>query len=154
MGFDLFHGNVPGRGIQTHGGGSYDQSSMQDIMDGDAMQGGLTSLTGVAASPDALNPHVAGNYLIDSVAADPITLGLPTAEVDDGMSISIYSDSAFAHTVTLPSAGFKTGTATPKTIATFAAFAGAGMTLRAIDGAWHVVSVASGTSGTNSVTFT
>jgi hypothetical protein len=151
---DLFHGNTPSRGIQNHGGGSYDQSSMQDIMDGDSMQGGLTSLVGVAAAPDAINPHTSGNYIIDSTAVDPITLGLPTSEVDDGLSVSIYSDSAFAHTVTLPSAQFKTGTATPKTIATFAAFAGAGMTLRAMDGSWHVISVASGTSGTNSVTFT
>jgi hypothetical protein len=122
-------------------------------MDTDAMQAGIITLVGVAANPDALNPHIAGNYIIDSGAVDPITLGLPTAEVDDGLSICIYSDSAFAHTVTLPSAGFKTGTAVAKTVATFAAFAGAGMMLRAIDGAWHVVSVSSGTSGTNSVTF-
>lgn len=144
-------GPTSGRGLQAHGGGAYDQSAQQDIMDGDALQGPITSLTGVA---DVINPHISGNYLIDTGSADVITLGLPTSEADDGLSIAIFSDSAFAHTVTLPSAAYKGGTATPKTIATFAAFAGAGMILRAIDGAWHVLATSSGTSGTNSVTFT
>jgi hypothetical protein len=132
-------GNSPSRGIQNHSGGAYDESAKQDIVDGDSFEGPITLLTGVAANPDAINPHIAGNYVIDSGAVDPITLGLPTAEVDDGLTISIYSDTAFAHTVTLPSALFKPGTA-PHSLATFAAFAGAGLSLRAIDGAWHVVS--------------
>lgn len=139
-----------GRSVRNHSGGAYDGAAQQDIIDGDALQDQITALVGTA---DVINPRVAGNYIIDTGSADAITLGLPTAEVDDNLSIAIYSDSAFAHTVTLPSAQFKTGTTTPKTVATFAAFAGAGMTLRAIDGAWHVIDVSSGTNGTNSVTF-
>jgi hypothetical protein len=140
-----------GRSVRNHSGGAYDASAQQDICDADAMQEQLTALVGTA---DVINPHVAGNYIIDTGSADAITLGLPTSEVDDNLSIAIYSDSAFAHTVTLPSAQYKTGTSTPKTIATFAAFAGAGMTLRAIDGSWHVLDISTGTNGTNSVTFT
>jgi hypothetical protein len=135
-------GNTPARGIQNHMGGSFDQSSMQDIVDGDAFQGPLTALFGLAANPDAINPHVAGNYIIDSTAVDPITLGLPTAEVDDNLTIAIYSDTAFAHTVTLPSVGYANGLVALKAIATFGAFRGAGMLLRAIDGTWQVLASA------------
>jgi hypothetical protein len=133
-------GNTPARGMQNHMGGSYDQSSMQDIMDGDALQGPITALVGLAANPDIINPHISGNYVIDSSAVDPITLGLPTAEVDDNLSIAIYSDTAFAHTVTLPAVGYANGAVALKAIATFAAFRGAGMILRAIDGTWQVIS--------------
>lgn len=131
-------GNSPSRGVQNHSGGSYDGSAIQDLVDTDSFEGPITSLTGVAANPDAINPHIAGNYLIDSGAVDPITLGLPTSEVDDGLSINIWSDSNFAHTITLPSANFKTGKALT-TVCTFPAFAGAGISLRAIDGFWHVI---------------
>jgi hypothetical protein len=129
-------GNVPSRGIQNHMGGSYDQSSMQDIVDGDALQGPMTSLVGLA---DAINPHVAGNYIIDSAAADLTTLGLPTPEVDDNLSIAIFSDTAFAHKITLPSAAFANGLVGLTTVATFGAFRGAGVILRAMDGTWQVL---------------
>jgi hypothetical protein len=131
----LFYGTSITRGIQNHGGGAFDGSAQQDIMDGDALQGGITTLTGTA---DAINPHIAGNYIVDTGQADLMTLAAPTAEVDDGLSIAIYSDTNFAHTVTATSL-FANGTAL-KTTATFAAFRGAGMILRAIDGVWHIVS--------------
>ncbi len=144
-------GNAPSRGIQNHGGGSYDESQRQDIIDGDSFQGPITKLLGVAGSPDAINPHIAGNYIIESGAVDPITLGLPNIGGpstlqssgaiggDDGLTINIWSDTAFAHTVTLPSAEYAAG-AGLKTIATFAAQRGAGLTLRAWNGTWQVVS--------------
>jgi hypothetical protein len=143
-------GNAPSRGLQNHGGGSYDQSEMQDIIDGDALQGPVTKLFGVAATPDVINPHAAGNYIIESGAVDPITLAAPfvggpsTIQTsgaiggDDNLSISIFSDTLFAHTVTA-TALFANGTAL-KTTATFAAFKGAGMTLRAWNGVWQVIS--------------
>jgi hypothetical protein len=143
-------GNTPARGMANHGGGSYDQSSMQDIVDGDALQGPVTKLFGVAATPDVINPHVAGNYMIESGAVDPITLAAPfpggpatlqssgAIGGDDNLSIAIFSDTLFAHTVTA-TALFANGTAL-KTTATFAAFKGAGMILRAWNGVWQVVS--------------
>jgi len=103
-------------------------------MDGDSLQGGITFLTGTA---DAINPHFAGNYVVDTGAADLMTLAAPTSEVDDGLSINVWSDSNFAHTITATSL-FANGTAL-KTTATFAAFRGAGLGLRAMDGVWHVI---------------
>jgi hypothetical protein len=124
------------RGIGARNlGGAYTQDSQQDLVDGDSLQGPLTILNGLA---DAINPHVPGNYIIDSAAADLITLGAPTAEVDDNLSINIWSDAAFVHTITAPTAIFANGTALA-TVVTFKAFKGSGLSLRAIDGNWHVL---------------
>lgn len=144
-------GNTPSRGIQNHSGGAFDESMKQDLVDGDALQGPITKLLGVA---DVINPHIAGNYIISTGQVDAITLGLPTPGVDDGLSIDIVSDTAFAHTVTLPSAGYAVGTATPKTVATFTAQRGAGMFLRAFNGLWQVIGNISNTAGSVSATFT
>jgi len=136
-------GNTPSRGVQNHSGGSYDQSAQQDIVDGDSFQGPITNLVGVAANPDAINPHASGNYVIKSAALDPITLGAPlpggpSVGGDDGVSINIWSDSAFAHTITAPAAIIKAGVAV-KTVITLPAFPGGGVTLRALNGFWHIV---------------
>ena len=117
-------------------GGCYTQDGQQDILDGDSLQGQLIFLTGTT---DVINPHVSGNYIVDAGAADAITLAAPTDGIDDNLSINIWSDTNFAHTITCPSALFTPGATTVKTIATFAAFRGAGVTLRAIDGFWQVL---------------
>jgi hypothetical protein len=53
--------------------------------------------------------------------------------------VNIWSNTAFAHTVTLPSAAYSHGATGQATIAAFAAFRGAGMTLRAYNGTWQVI---------------
>lgn len=129
------------RGIGARSaGGSYDGGAQQDIQDGDAFQGPLIVLTG---STDIINPHASGNYLIDTAGVDAMTLAAPTSEVDDNLSIVIASDTANAHTLTCPSALFKSGAAA-KTVYTFQAFGGAFIALRAIDGFWHVIAVSLG----------
>jgi hypothetical protein len=107
---------------------------IQQIIDCDSLQGPITQLTGTA---DALNPHVSGNYIIKTGSADAITLTAPTVGTDDNLSINIWSDTLFAHTVTATSL-LANGTAL-KTTATFAAFRGAGITLRAFNGVWQVL---------------
>jgi len=125
------------RGIGARAaGGAYSQDAQQDLSDADAFEQAPVELSGTT---DAINPHVSGNYIIKTGSADAITLGLPTVGVDDNLSINIYSDTLFAHTVTLPSTGFATGAATIKTVATFAAFRGAGLTLRAYNGTWQAL---------------
>lgn len=125
-------------------GGAYTQDCQQDLNDTDSFQQAIILLSGTT---DALNPHVPGNYIIKTGSADAITLPLPTAGLDDNLCINIWSDTLFAHTVTLPSTGYANGAAVLKTIGTFAAFRGAGMTLRAFNGTWQVV-------GNSSVSFT
>lgn len=118
-------------------GGSYSQDCQQDLMDADCFQAQIISLQGTA---DALNPHVPGNYVIQSAAANAVTLTAPTAGADDGVTIAIYVDSTgLAHTLTA-TALLANGTAL-KTTATPAQFKGAGLVLRAFNGVWHVVSV-------------
>lgn len=132
------------RGVGSHAGGAYDASAQQDIIDGDAFQGPITVLTGIAgATADVINAHKSGNYMINSSALDPMTLALPTPGIDDGLTICIYSAVAFVHTLTLPSAQMFDGTAVAKTIATWTTgFIGQGLTLRAWNGTWHVIAKA------------
>jgi hypothetical protein len=122
---------IPARGL----GGAYAPREQQDIIDGDAFEGSITELSGTT---DAIDPTKPGNYIIKTGSADAITLGLPRAGIDDNLSIAIFSDTAFAHTVTLPSAQFANGTALA-TAATFKAFRGSGIVLRAYNGTWQVI---------------
>jgi len=108
--------------------------TIQQIYDGDSMQAVPTLLTGTA---DVINPHVSGNYIVKTGSADAMTLAAPTAGLDDNLSISIWSDTLFAHTITATSL-LANGTAL-KTTATFAAFRGAGIGLRAFNGVWQVI---------------
>jgi len=124
------------RGLLMRSGGSFTQDSMQDVIDGDAFEGPITLLTGTA---DVINPHVSGNYIVKTGSADAMTLAAPTVGADDGLSISVFSDTLFAHTITATSL-FANGTAL-KTTATFAAFRGAGISLRAFNGVWQVIGV-------------
>lgn len=125
------------RGIGARAtGGAYTYDCQQDLQDGDALLGPLILLSGTT---DAIpNPHVNGNYMITGGAADAVTLGVPTAGLDDNLSLAIYSDTAHAHTVILPSAVFANGVALHGT-ATLAAQRGAGMKLRAYNGTWQVM---------------
>jgi hypothetical protein len=132
------------RGIQARSsGGAYSQDCQNDLVDGDSLQGSVTELSGttdaiVIPSPIGY-PFVSQNYIIKTGSADAITLSLPRVGLDDNLSINIWSDTLFAHTVTLPTTGYATGTAVITTIATFSAFRGAGMTLRAYNGTWQVI---------------
>jgi hypothetical protein len=129
--------NAGPRGIGgRNSGGAYSQDGQQDLIDSDAFQSGPIELSGTT---DAINGSVSGNYLIKTAGVDAVTLTAPRAGLDDNLSIAIYSDTTNAHTVTLPSALYASGVAL-KTIATFAAFRGAGLALRAYNGSWQVIS--------------
>ena len=115
--------------------GAFTGDVIQQIYDGDALQAPITFLTGTA---DAINPHVSANYIVKSGSANAMTLTAPTVGTDDNLSISIFSDTLFAHTITATSL-FANGTAL-KTTCTFGAFKGAGIILRAFNGVWQVIS--------------
>jgi hypothetical protein len=131
------------RGIGARSsGGAYSQDCQSDLIDADAFQGGLNILTGTTDAiiiPPQFNYPYTYNFIISTGSADAITLTLPRVGLDDNFAIAIYSDTAFAHTVTLPSAAFSTG-AGQHSVATFPAFRGAGLTLRAFNGTWQVIS--------------
>jgi hypothetical protein len=103
-----------------------------------------TFLSGTA---DAVNPNVPGHYVVKTGSADAITIAAPAVSAE-GNVISIISDTAFAHTVTAPSALFAVGVM--KTTLTFPAARGAGLIFRVCNGAFHVIS--DGAHGTNAVT--
>lgn len=76
-------------------------------------------------------------------SAGAFTLGAPSLALN-GITLVITSQSAFAHTVTVPGVTGSTGlfftgaVSGPFTVATFAAQIGASMTLVAQNGAWNV----------------
>lgn len=95
-------------------------------------------LQAIAAS-GAILPHVGATYVITkSSAAAAMTLAAPTATTDDGLIITVTSNTAKAHTITATGL-LQTGAATTD-VATFAAFAGCSVTLMAYQGKWNVIS--------------
>lgn len=95
-----------------------------------------TPMQAVAAS-GAINPHNPGTYVVTKAGVAALTLAAPTATTDDGVVITITSNTANAHTLTATGL-FQTGTASVN-LATFAAQAGAGLTLIAYQGKWNVL---------------
>jgi hypothetical protein len=125
------------RGIPADGlGGCYTPRGQKDIIDADGFEGPIVELSGTT---DAIDPTVPGNYIVKTGSADAITIGAPRVGLDDNLSINIFSDTAFAHTVTAPSAIIATGTAVLKTTITFLAFRGSGIQLRAYNGTWQLI---------------
>jgi hypothetical protein len=114
--------------------GAFDARACQNVIDTDAFQGPISVLSG---SADAINPHLSGNYEISTAGVDAMTILAPTSGVDDNLSISIFSTTLYAHTLTSV-ALFQTG-ASGTNVLTFAAYAGAGVTLRAYKGFWQLV---------------
>jgi len=119
------------RGVTNQGAITGDV--IQQSVDCDAFNALPTLLIG---SADAINPHVSGNYIIKTAGVNAMTLGAPTVGADDNLNIQLWSDTTNAHTLTATSL-LANGTAL-KTTATFAAFRGAGLGLRAFNGVWQV----------------
>lgn len=93
----------------------------------------------VLSADGAVLPKVAATYVITKAGVAVLTLAAPTATTDDGKVITITSNTANAHTLTATGL-FQTGTATVN-LATFAAFAGASITLMAYQAKWNVISL-------------
>ncbi len=93
-----------------------------------------TSPSVIAAG--AIPPHTGHTYVVTAGSAQALTLAAPTAGTDDGIEIIVSSTTAFAHTITATGL-LQTGTAAVN-VATFAAQAGAGVTLMAYNGKWIV----------------
>lgn len=85
----------------------------------------------------AINPNTAANYVITKAGVLADTLAAPTATTDDGKVILVTSNTANAHTITATGL-LQTGSASVN-VATFAAQAGAGVTLMAYQGKWNVL---------------
>jgi hypothetical protein len=129
-------------------GGAYSQDAQQDIMDSDCMQAPITLLNGTTDAlipPSNLgSPVLTGtlNYVIKTGQADAITGVAPRAGLDDGITMAIYSDTAFVHTITFSTNCIADGSAGgPHHIITFTTgYRGQGVLLRAFNGTWQLMS--------------
>ena len=100
-----------------------------------SLQSTTPQVIGTAAP--ALPPHVGHTYVFNRAGVTAATLAAPTAGTDDGIEITVTSDSAQAHTITATGL-LDTGTASVN-VATFAAQKGAGLTMMAFNGRWKVL---------------
>ncbi|HEV8059815.1 MAG TPA: hypothetical protein VGP68_08070 [Gemmataceae bacterium] len=98
----------------------------------------------LVAASGAVDPHTPGSAVITKAGIAVLTLAAPTAGIDDGLIITLTSATAYAHTLTATGL-LSTGSASVNE-ATFAAYAGAGLTLQAYNGTWQVIA-------SNGVTF-
>jgi hypothetical protein len=94
------------------------------------------SVNGALAIPTT-PPGVPTMVTITKAGVCALTLAAPAPD-QNGVILTVTSNSAFAHTITATGL-FQTGAATVN-LATFAAFAGATVTLEAVGGKWNVVS--------------
>jgi hypothetical protein len=90
------------------------------------------------AASGAVSPHKAATYVVTKAGVAALTLAAPTAGTDDGLIITVTSNTAYAHTLTATNL-LQTGT-TYVSVATFAAHPGAGVVLMAYQGLWNVIS--------------
>jgi hypothetical protein len=108
---------------------------LQLVNPGGSLQFGVNTLGGTQVTPTllaanaAINPHAAGLYIITKGSAAALTIGAPTATVDDGLEISIVSNTSFAHTLTAPAGTFIVGGSALNTVLTITAANGAGTTI-------------------------
>lgn len=98
---------------------------------------GTTETLVALTTNGAINPSLSANYVITKAGVLADTLAAPTATTDDGKVILITSNTANAHTLTATGL-LQTGSASVN-VATFAASAGAGLTLMAYQGKWNVL---------------
>lgn len=116
------------------------------VLDGPTVQNPvITGGTSTAKAPVRVMTSnaavtVAGGLVVFSkTSAIAATLAAPTV-AQDGMEIILTAGTAFAHVLTATSLIEDGVTGGAKTTATFAAFVGATITLRAYNLKWHVVS--------------
>lgn len=103
-----------------------------------ASNGGVQVSPQVLSASGAVSPHQPAWYVITDAGVAALTLAAPTATVDDGVILVFTSNTAEAHTITATGL-LQTGTASVN-VATFAAEAGASLTLMAYQGKWNVIS--------------
>jgi len=111
------------------------------LVTGDALNGMIDAIIGGSLTPitasGAVNPRNSQTYPVTKAGVAAMTLAAPTSGTDDGVIITITSNTAYAHTLT--STGLLQTGAAGVNLATFAAFAGASVTLMAYRGKWNVI---------------
>lgn len=125
-------------------GGAYTNDEKHRLLINSIQQGGAPIIN---STPYAFDPHTPRRYVIKLTGICTMTILPPsiTAPNEDGLRIRIISATGFAHVLTFTGGTLRSGAAGVAT-ATFAAFAGATLTLVAVGGLWLVES-------SNGVTF-
>ena len=81
---------------------------------------------------------ISTSNVVTTAGVDAMTLGAPTTTTDDGVTITVYSNTAQAHTITATGL-LQVGSSNAANVATFTAQKGAGLILQAYQGKWNVL---------------
>lgn len=100
----------------------------------DTVAGGV-KLPIVVVSADGAIPVRAGSYHVTKGSLAVLTIPAPVVGQDDGIQIRVYSETAFAHTLTNAAPGFNNLGAAGD-VATFTAVVGNFVDLEARNGIW------------------
>lgn len=114
-------------------------SDMQAVNSSLVFGGGITSysVSGAITIP-ALPPGGIYTIYLTKAGVAAMTLAAPPLDID-GALLTITSNTANAHTITATSLFNDGASGAPHTTATYAAFAGATVTLEAAKGLWNVI---------------
>ncbi len=142
-GTDTINGIAFGTGIAQAAGTVATYTALTSAPGGNWAIGVAVSTGGVftlaplnfLAADQALPPNTSATYVITKTSAEALTL----AAGADGTTITVTSNTAFAHTITTATL-FNNGIDTNTTTATFTAQKGATITLLAVTGRWNVIS--------------
>jgi len=103
------------------------------------MTSAVSSLAPTALTTNGAIAIATANYAITKAGVYAGTLAAPVAVTNDGVLISITSDTANAHTITFTGSKLDSGSAAALT-ATFNAQKGASLTVEAYNARWKVIS--------------
>lgn len=135
---NLSGNGTPGAVTGTTGTFSGSVSGTTGIFSSSVTSNGEVQTLAALTTNGAIAPHTPATYVITKAGVLADTLAAPTATTDDGLIITVTSNTANAHTITATGL-FQCGTAAVN-LATFAANPGAGLTLMAYQGKWNVLS--------------
>jgi len=97
--------------------------------------GGVQAVAQLLTATGPLSGRLPGFFVITAAGAATITVSAPTAGVDDGLEIEIFSNTAAAHIIAVGAGKMLAGVA-PGTQIAFPAQAGAGVYMTAYQGKW------------------
>lgn len=113
------------------------------IHDVNNIDNGGSKIPTVAYAADGAIPLYSHTAVLTKAGVNAMTLAVPTATTHDGVTITVMSTTANAHTVTATTVGFNAGDAASD-VATFGAAIGNSFSFVAYQGEWYVMNTPDG----------
>lgn len=130
------------RGKYTLGGLQFKEGSTTLLEIAQTANGGVKN-TVVAYAADGAIGLYSHTAVLTKAGVNAMTVAVPTATTHDGVTITVVSTTANAHTVTATTVGFN-ATDAAGDVATFGAAVGNSFTFMAYQGEWYILNTPKG----------